>query len=288
MSLALLALLLISCGQVETDKPKVDSPVLRAEVERVEPLLAWTCGGRIPARRYDFPCVKEGDGVSMLGRWIIDTGDTDRFSAIIDSIGPDGRLWRNPERVNNDDDNSSSRDQLLGLLEATVATRDRTGLLAVMRYVSSTGSLCPGDDRCRVTPSIRTAVKDVLDEKVGTAERALDVETVYMEAETAPPTYRAYLVARKLMLHIRTGTMNVGYARAAKRLAERFPNSLFIEVVDKVSNDGSLKHVTRELTKCLASWQRPGPDWWGNAIERHCTDSMQGHELVALGKYLLR
>ncbi len=288
MRLALVALLIISCGQVETEKPKVDSPSLKAEIERVEPLLAWTCGGRIPARAYNFPCVKEGDGVSMLGRWALDSGDTSRLSAIEESIGPDGRLWRNPDRVNNDDENSSSRDQMLGLLESTIAARNRQWLRLAMRYVQKEGNLCPGDDRCRITPSLRTTIKDVLGEKVSEAERALDIETVFMEAETTPATYRAYLVARKLMIHIRTGTMTSGYARAARRLAERFPESLFIEVVDKVSNGGNLKTTAKALTACLASWEKPGPDWWGSAINRQCTNRQQGHELVALGKYLLQ
>lgn len=288
MRLILIALFLLSCGAVETKKPAVDSPALLEQVERVEPLLAWTCDGRVPARAYDFPCVKEGDGVSMLGRWILDAGDTAKMSAIMDSIGPDGRLWRNPDRVNNDDADSSSRDQVLGLLEATVATRDREGLQSVMRYVQEEGNLCPGDDRCRITPSVRTLIKDVLGEKVGEIERTLDAETVYMEAESVPPTYQAYLVARKLMLHIRTKTLTAGYARAAKRLSERFPESLFIEVVNNVANGENHKHLVKALTECLAKWQQPGGDWWGNAINRHCTDDMQGHEMVALAHYLLR
>jgi hypothetical protein len=154
--------------------------------------------------------------------------------------------------------------------------------------MSKKGNLCPGDDRCRITPSVRTAIKDVLGEKVGTAERALDAETVYMEAESAPANYLAYLVARKLMIHIRTKTMNKGYAMAAMRLSKRFPESLFIGVVNNLANDEDHKHVAQALTDCLREWEEPGPDWWGSAINRHCTDKMQGHEMVALAKYLLR
>jgi hypothetical protein len=288
--IAFIVSLLISCGAIEPQdlhKPRVVSAKLSAQVKRVEPLLAWTCSGRVPARAHNFACVKEGDGVSMLGRWILDTGDVAKMSAILESIGPDGRPWRNPERVNNDDADSSSRDQMLGLLEATIASGDKSGLQSVMRYVSKKGNLCPGDDRCRITPSVRTAVKDVLGEKVGAAERALDAETLYMEAELAPANYRAYLVARKLMIHIRTHTMNKAYEMAAKRLDERFPENLFIAVVNNLANDEDHKHVVQALTDCLREWKGPGPDWWGSAMKRHCTDKMQGHEMVALAKFLI-
>jgi hypothetical protein len=284
MKYILAVLLLISCGtkELKPAKPRADYPELRAQVERVEPLLAWTCDGMIPARSQNFPCIKEGDGVSMLGRIIADTGDRSKLPAIRASIGQDGRLWRNPERVGNDGPNSASRDAFIGLLE----TRDKDSIKRVMAYIKATGRLCPGDDRCDVTPSVRFLAEETLGVAHTKAEIAFDIETLWLEAETAPPTYRAYLVGRKLLAHIRLGNLNSGYARVAKRLNERFPRNPFLAYVNAVANKKSFDPIAKDLTACLAAWQKPGIDWWGDAMNG-CTSKQQGHELVALGKLLL-
>jgi hypothetical protein len=281
----LAALLLISCGTraIDPAKPKADYPELRAQVERVEPLLAWTCDGMIPARSHNFPCYKEGDGVSMLGRWIADTGDKSKLPAIRASIGPDGRLWRNPERVGKDGPESASRDAFIGLLE----TRDTASIKRVMAYIKATGRLCPGDDRCDVTPSVRFLAEETLGVSHTKAQFAFDVETLWLEAETAPANYRAYLVGRKLLAHIRLGNLNSGYARVAKRLNERFPKNPFLAYVNAVANKKIFDPIAKDLTACLASWKKPGADWWGNAMNG-CTAKQQGHELVALSKTLLQ
>lgn len=286
MRLLIACLMLISCGKVETANPSVDSPALKEQVERVEPLLAWTCDGRVPARRHDFPCVKEGDAISMTGS-VLMLGGIGDFSVILDSIDQDGKLWRNPERINNDTEPTCSRDQVLGLLEGSVATGNRSGLQSFMHYLSKNGRACD-HDACRITPSIRTLFADVLGEKVSEAERAFDAETLMVEAEAVPPNYQAYLVARKIMLHIQTKTLTTGYAKAAKRLSQRFPESLYIETVNNVASGENHKHLIKALTACLRDWKQPGPDWFGSATESHCTDRMQGNDLVALAKYLLR
>jgi hypothetical protein len=89
------------------------------------------------------------------------------------------------------------------------------------------------------------------------------------------------------MLHIQTKTLTTGYAKAAKRLSQRFPESLYIELVNNLANDENHSHLVQALTKCLRGWEAPGGDWFGSAINRHCTDSQQGHELVALAKFLI-
>lgn len=284
MKRILLTLLLSACGaSVAPHTPQKDYPELRAQVERVEPLLAWTCDGMIPARRNGFPCLKEGDGVSMLGRWILDSGDVAKRAAIKASIGPDGRLWRNPERVGNDDANSASRDALMGLLESG----DKESIKRVAAYIKDTGRLCPGDDRCDMTPSMRMLLEESLGVSHSTAEKLFDVETIHIEAMTAPANYRAYLVARKLMLKIRLKTLTVGHAKVAKELYDRFPKNPFLQAVNAAANGKSFDPVAEALTACLEKWQKPGDDWWGNAMGG-CTDKQQGHELVALGKYLLQ
>ena len=66
-----------SCGkEIDTVEPTHtlhDS--LAIATKRVEDKLAWTCNNMFPARAIGFDCYAEGDGVSELGRWILDTGD---------------------------------------------------------------------------------------------------------------------------------------------------------------------------------------------------------------------
>jgi hypothetical protein len=284
MRYILAVLLLSGCGtkELEPAKPKADYPELRDQVERVEPLLAWTCDGMIPARSHGFPCIKEGDGVSMLGRIIADTGDRSKLPAVRSSIGPDGRLWRNPERVGNDGPNSASRDAFIGLLE----TRDKESIKRVMAYIKANGRLCPGDDRCDVTPSVRFLAEETLGVAHTKAEIAFDIETLWLEAETAPPTYRAYLVGRKLLAHIRLGNLNSGYARVAKRLNERFPRNPFLAYVNAVANKKSFDPIAKDLTACLAQWEGNGDAWHGNEMAG-CQKRSYGHHLIGLGYSIL-
>ena len=288
MTRLLAALLLISCGTraIEPAKPKADYPELRAQVERVEPLLAWTCDGMIPARSHGFPCIKEGDGVSVLGRWIFDTGDRAKMPAILLSVGVDGKEpKRNPARQGVDELSGFSRDQLLGLLEATLATRDRTGLFSVMRYVQATGHLCNGDDRCDLTDSTRLLANEVLGKKPSAVERAKDEVTIAGEAATVPPNYRAYLVARKLLLHYKLGN-TPSYRHSTAVLRQRFPNSAFIQLVDALSRGKSLDPVAAEVTRCLEQWEGHANNWHGDDMNG-CQKRSYGHHLVGMGYLLL-
>jgi hypothetical protein len=279
-------LLIVSCGAPK-EQPRIkDYPALRAQVERVEPLLAWTCDGMIPARKADFPCIKEGDGVSVLGRWIFDTGDKAKMPAILLSVGVDGKEpKRNPARQGIDESNSFSRDQLLGLLEASLSTGNRAGLLSVMRYVQATGHLCIGDDRCNLTDSTRLLVNEVLGKKPSKVERAKDELTIAGEAATVPPNYRAYLVARKLLLHYKLGTTK-GYRHSAAVLRKRFPSSAFIQLVDALSSGKSLDPVAAEVTRCLEQWEGPANNWHGDDVNG-CQKRSYGHHLVGMGYLLL-
>jgi hypothetical protein len=289
MKQLLLTLLLSACGaQVAPHTPQKDYPLLRSQVERVEPLLAWTCDGMIPARKHGFPCIKEGDGVSLLGRWILDSGDTAKMSAILSSVGENGaEPRRNPARQGMPESSAFSRDQMLGLLEATVASGNRTGLQSVMQYVSATGRLCsPGDDRCDLTPSVRLLANAVLGKRPGKVERAQDELTIQAEALSSPPTYRSYLVARKILLWARLGQLTKGYATAAKTLKSRYPHSAFISLVAAVAGHGSFGETATMLSKCLAQWEGPGDAWIGMEMGG-CLTRSYGHHLVGMAYFLL-
>lgn len=286
-----LALLLTACGSKPraSEMPDVISKPLIAQMHRIESRLAWTCGGGAPARSVNFPCVAEGDTVSAVGRILLD-GNIGEWNIILNSIDADGRPWRNPDLVGSDDPNSFSRDQMLGLLEGSLARRDFAGLRNVMRYVQEKGNLCPGDDRCHVTASIRLLARQILGDAIGTSERAADEATLRAEALTAPQGYRAYLVARKLMLHLRTNHNSKSYAKTAALLEKRFPKMLFIRTVSKMANAGTpvqFEAIARDLTACMVTWSGPGLAWWSEEAFDGCAEKSYGHEMVALGQLLL-
>lgn len=286
----LLALVLTACGSLSAPKaprlPAETSERLSAQVHRMKPLLQYTCDGRVPARRQGFDCVREGDAVSITG-WSLLYGRLGEWGAIEESIDGTGRPWRNPLRVGGDDDHSFSRDQLLGLLEGTIASGNRKGLFAVMRYVHETGKLCPGDSRCNLTGSTMLLAKLTAGEEVSEAERATDEWVTLLEAKNTPAGYQAHLISRKIMLHAFLGTLTEDYSRAAAILAGRFPKSLFVRTTDAVANRKDFGRIAEDLATCMASWEAPGNAWIGEEIEHGCQKRSYGHEYVALAKFLL-
>jgi hypothetical protein len=287
---AIAILFLSACGvlvPVKPGVPQVVSERLKTQIGRMTPTLAWTCNGMAPARSREVDCNTEGDAVSMTG-WTLLYGNLGSWQLILDSIDENGRPWRNPARVGGTDPNSFSRDQMLGLLEATVSSGDRTGLQSVVRHLQAQGRLCPGDDRCNLTGSIIELWRLVLGQEVIEAERAVNGWTTEVEAATVPPGYQAHLVSRKIMLHAELGTLTSSYSKAAATLARRFPKSLFLRVTNAVANGGDFVAIADDLAACMETWQGPGNAWIGEEIERGCQTFSYGHEYVSLAKYLLQ
>jgi len=288
MRWALLPLLIVACGKPAAPSfPVIVSERLSAQIERMTPMLAWTCNGRVPTNRQGIDCYREGDAISTTG-WTLLYGKLGAWSAISDSIDESGRPWRNPDRVGRDDANSFSRDQMLGLLEGTLASGDRARLQSVVRWVQSQGRLCPGDDRCNLTGGIIELWRLVLGEKVSEAERVINGLTTEVEAMNAPAGYQVHLIARKIMLHANLGTLTTSHANAAATLRRRFPESLFVRTVDAVANGGDFALLADDLAACMERWEGPGNAWIGEEIERGCQNRSYGHEYVSLAKYLLQ
>jgi hypothetical protein len=279
------ALLLVSCGKKQIDPVRIEHASLRYQVERIEPLLEWSCGLPTEPNRSD--C--SGDAVSMAGRWFLDSGDVSRLPHVLASFGPDNRPYRNSE-LPDYSGNSFSRDALMGILEITAATKDFTALDKLEAYVSATGRLCPGDDRCDLTPSMKLLMREARGYHPNALERAQDELTIQGEALTSPPTYRTYLVLRKLRIKLETGNVTPGYQAALDVILKRFPKGLFQRIIDAKYNESERKlaSAANALELCMSKWNTSGSDWIGNAIDRECADAPQGHELVSLGKFILR
>ena len=280
-----LCFLLVSCGTKRVEPVRIEHEGLRAQIARIEPLLEWRCGLPTEPNRSD--C--SGDAMSMAGRWFLDSGDVSRFPYVLASFGPDNRPYRNSE-LPEYSGNSFSRDALMGILEITAATKDYTALDKLEEYVSRTGRLCPGDDRCDITPSMRVLMKEARGEKISIAERLQDEATIQGEALTSPPTYRMYLVIRKLRLKLETKNVTAGYHAAIDVILKRYPQGIFQRIVAAKyrESERQLFAAANALELCMAKWTKPGQDWVGNAIDKECADNSQGHEMVAMGKWILR
>jgi hypothetical protein len=284
MRLLLALCLLSSCGKrVEAQPPHGIIEELQAEVERIKPLLLFGCG--LP-RESNQDC--SGDGLSMAGRWLLDGRFADgTWEAMKASIDPDGKPWRNSNRPEFDG-GSFSRDQYLGLIEATVATGDGEPLRRVRAYAKANGNLlCPMESKCRVTPSVNLLAYEATGGRASVLERAQDEATLISEASANPPTYQSYLVMRKLNLWHELGHDTPGYRQAASILVKRFPKHIFARYVNVKMNGGDMGPVATDLLACMKSWNEPGTEWWGGAFDG-CSPVSQGHELVALAKAVQR
>lgn len=99
------------------------------------------------------------DGDSMLWAGLMSAvGDTASQLAIKNCQSADGRLWRSPRRVNNDNKNSFSRDMSLGFILYFIVTKDHEMADKWIAYIRKTGKLFPSeestDNRYVITPGI--------------------------------------------------------------------------------------------------------------------------------------
>lgn len=99
------------------------------------------------------------DGDSMLWAGLmVAVGDRRPIPGIKMCQSPDGRLWRSPNRVNNQPENSFSRDMSLGFILYFQATQDHEMADKWIAYIRKTKSLFPAsessDTRHIVTPSL--------------------------------------------------------------------------------------------------------------------------------------
>ena len=279
------ALLLVSCGKKSIDPVRIEHAGLRAQIARIEPLLEWRCG--LPAEPNRTDC--SGDGISMAGRWMLDSGDISRYPHVLASFGADNRPYRNSD-LPDYSGNSFSRDALMGILEITAATKDFAALDKLEAYVAATGRLCPGDDRCDITPSMMLLMKEARGYKPNFAERIQDEATIQGEALSNPPTYRLYLVIRKLRIKLETKNVTAGYHAAIDAVLKRYPQGIFQRIVGAKyrESEAELTSAADALEKCMAKWTSAGQDWIGNAIDKECADKSQGHEITAMAKWILR
>jgi hypothetical protein len=108
---------------------------------------------------YGMPVMSDTDGDSMLWAGLmVAVGDHRPIQGIKMCQTPDGRLWRAPSRVNNQLENSFSRDMALGFILYVQATGDYEMADKWTAYIKKTQGLFPAnestDTRHIVTPAL--------------------------------------------------------------------------------------------------------------------------------------
>ena len=276
--------LLASCGAKSLKPSSVDYPALAAEVARVEPLLSWRCGAPVASNVQD-EC--DLDSASMLGAYIYNAGEPERYETMLAMLD-NGVPTRAPNKPVFEP-GRFSRDAALGYVQASVGAGNPALVRALDAYISATGRLCAGDDRCNLTPSVRLLIHEAMGYKPTLAERALDEATIATEASTTPPSYRTYLVLRKLDVHFKLSGASVGYRHALDIVLKRYPQGVYQKILKAEIDGASLVPVAEHLTKCLQRFPQPRrEDWIGNAIDVECSQNPMGHELVMLAKRILK
>lgn len=111
------------------------------------------------------------DLYGMPIKWDGDDGDSMLWAGLMVSVGykepiegikmcqtPDGRLWRSPNRVNNQPSNSFSRDMALGFILYFQATQDHEMADKWIAYILKEGALFPAnestDNRHMISPAL--------------------------------------------------------------------------------------------------------------------------------------
>lgn len=296
--MCVLFICLIGCGRkVEPVWPAVVSQDLASEVSRISPRLFWCDGQATGPRKNNIdgrPNCDLGDAMTDSGMLLLlgnIPGGQSLAAAIQKSITVTGQPFRTPSYVGRDVKNEFSRDQFMGLVDATAAGMNESYLNAVLAYYNRTGSLCehPSDNRCTLYPSMITLADDARGRSVTLAERALDEATIATEARLAPLGYEAYLVSRKIFMRAVTKNLTKSYASSAENLYKRAPKNLWFRTLYGITNGGTqddFNAIGRDLAKCMGAWQTPGSAWLGRTGNTACPVDSVGHDLVALATFL--
>lgn len=262
----LVLLIALSCGRgSSTSVP----PALEQQLtERVQEVEQWAARESSGAAVKSLSNGQPDTGDALLWSGILCSVDPDKFSANCDSVedsqSPDGRMWRHPERVGRDVQNSFSRDMAMGLLLYTQVTQDVTLLQRWVDYVITEGQACPDavDNRCSMSTVIWSLAKiaapsvNLHGKKVLAPKQVLAV--LYAAAVGGETGYPLHLIAQQLVLLKRAGEGNaLLWEETAKALYQRDPsNALFAYLAGRPDSATllMLEQMPRERPGGASQW----------------------------------
>ena len=227
---SLILILLISIvgcgvGEQKVKRTTMSSALLNEIRGHVAEVRTWAplCDGYPTKGECD-----DGDAVLFAGL-LCTAGEAKGCEMVKNSVGPDGRLWRSPMRVGFEEDDTSSRDMLIGFLHYLVKTRDRDTALRFDAYLKANDrKLCPTstDSRCEIT-SVMWGLMGRVWKKLGITRNGLmqdgqlvDIVAINVSASTVPKGYQAHLVAAQVLL-LRELGYNDGWVRGSAGILEK-------------------------------------------------------------------
>lgn len=242
-----------------------------------------------------------------------DVGDSMFYTGILTSVGADlpgawdcvsaeGRAYRHVSYFEVDEEDTFSRDQLLGLLHWCISYRTGSLLSNFLAHYRKTGDMCEGtstDGRGKIRPSTWL--------KVGAACRHLKIPTPWMyfllylfmgilltiEALTTPLGYQQHLVSQSIWLYKRTHQDGPFVRLAARILAWRTPGNLWFRALyqhmtdDKAGLAETDFDVNQLARKLAVSDDTTGLYWlWGSKMESKHLKSPCGWDFWFLRRFI--
>jgi len=254
-------ILTISCGRhVEQPAPPSPNDVSLQELKDKILPWAWKSPSGIASKGGD----DGGDSLLWEGLLCL-SGEMDQCNVVPKNMSEDGRLWRSPELKNNDDENSFSRDMLLGFLSYLVRTKDTVMAEKYLNYVTNNGyKLCPDatDIRCTPVPSTWGIMRIVwnhigLDPSVLMYFGNVFDETSQMISAKTCDGYECHLVAVTALITKKCDKETTKTQAAINTLIKRYPeNPFFVYLSNDFEKAEELvkKYVPKTKPTYLAQW----------------------------------
>lgn len=146
----LVVLLMTACATAKRPvEVPIENPIKTELLSQKVKILEWSvkCEGT-PVK----PECDDGDAL-LFSALLCASGENFACDVVKRSQDNEGRVWRSPKRVGNEEVNAFSRDQGLGALLYIAATKDVEWANRWWLYIKKTKRLCPQDSdfRCRLT-----------------------------------------------------------------------------------------------------------------------------------------
>lgn len=211
-----------------------------------------------------------GDGDGLLWAGLIHSvavGNKEGVArGIIDCQNYSGRIFRSPNRVNKDRQNSASRDMAMGFILYLATSQDVSASNMFLSYISQNKKLCDNDTdcRCSVTLPLWWAIKLATQSDVVPwyARWSYFLYPFYLilAALTTPAGYQMHLVGVHSLLRL---IKKKEYSTAAKILFKRKPgNPFFASLAGQIESASVLTDkYYKEWIETKAKSQDPLSEW---------------------------
>lgn len=263
----------------QTKSVELERTFLRdALLLRKEKTLGWaeTCDGVPSKENCDI-----GDSLLYSGILCL-SGQLLGCEAVKRSQGRDGRVWRAPQRVDADGQDSFSRDMALGGLAYLVASKDTYFASRWMSWIRHHNKkLCAdaSDNRCDFSPGLWNLFKEVWryiglqpsDEMYG--DIINDEFMLPLQTWVSDTGYPLHLHAVNLLLRSKISQFHYFGDVAARMLVNRQPQNPFFAFV---ANGKTTEVATRILEQCPVERPAARRQWY---IERDTADAEWRHSM---------